>query len=196
MKRWIWYVLAAVMFALAGGGVIYGVLTHKEPGLMTVCWENGVANYSGDCKELRWLKKQMPLRVYLDLPDASVYQASIINAADVWNQHISPVFNFVDDPFQSDIIVTWGARESGDSAGGFTKHWGGPEYAERAEIQLQEPSDLHTVMRYAAHEFGHVLGLNHDEHGVMKPKLESMTENLKFTQPTDHDRKLLRRLYK
>ena len=61
MKRWVWYVIAAVVFALAGGGVLYGVLTHKEPGLMNVCWKGGIANYTMQCEPLAWKKEQMPL---------------------------------------------------------------------------------------------------------------------------------------
>ena len=42
MKRWVWYVIAGLVFALAGGGVLYGVLTHKEPGLLKVCFKGGI----------------------------------------------------------------------------------------------------------------------------------------------------------
>jgi hypothetical protein len=199
MKRWVWYIIAAVVFALAGGGVLYGVLTHKESGLMLVCWEGGIANYNKNCEELKWKKGQMPLPYYIDFgADHKVYVDSVIEAADMWNKEIAPVFKRVDKKENAVVVVSWGAYDSNNSndcAAGYVKHrgYGGPK---SAELVLRNPSDVHAVMRYAAHEFGHVLGLAHDEHGIMKPKLEDVTTELKFTLPTDHDKKLLRGLYR
>lgn len=197
MKRWVWYVIAALVFALAGGGVLYGVLTHKEPGLMLVCWEGGIANYSKNCEELKWDKEQMPLTYHIAFgDDHKDYIESVIKAADMWNKEIGPVFKRVDKETEAAVRVTWGSYEGGnDCAAGYVKHRGysGPK---SADLVLRNPSDVHAVFRFAAHEFGHVLGLAHDEHAIMKPKLEDVTDELKFTLPSDHDKKLLRSLYR
>jgi hypothetical protein len=197
MKRWVWYVIAAVVFALAGGGVLYGVLTHKEPGLMMVCWKGGVADYSTNCEELKWKKEQLPLPYHIAFgEDHKTYIESVVKAADMWNKEIAPVFKRVDKEADAVIKITWGSYEGGkDCAAGYVKHrgYGGPK---GADLVLRNPSDIHAVFRFAAHEFGHVLGLAHDDHGIMKPKLEDVTTELKFTLPSDHDKKLLRGLYK
>jgi hypothetical protein len=197
MKRWVWYLIGAIVLALAGGGVLYGVITHKEPGLMKVCWVDGQAHYDGDCMELKWKKEQMPLPYHISFEkDHKVYTDSVIKGADMWNKEIGPVFKRVDKEADAVVKITWGSVEAGKHcAAGSTSHTGqtGPM---GAKVVLREPSDVHAVFRFAAHEFGHVLGLAHDEHAIMKPKLEAETDELKFTLPSDHDKKLLRGLYR
>jgi hypothetical protein len=196
MKRWIWYVLAAVACLLAGGGVLYGVLTHKEPGLMLVCWKGGIARYDQNCEELQWKKNQIPLPYYIDFgKDHKVYTEAVVRAAHMWNQEIGPVFRRVNEKEDAIVIIMWGSYEGGqDCSDGHVKHWGytGPK---NVEVGLKNPSDMHTVFRMAAHEFGHVLGLAHDKHAIMQQSQEDMPRDLKFTLPSDHDKKLLRELY-
>lgn len=198
MKRWVWYLIGAVVLALAAGGVIYGVLTHKEAGLMRVCWAGGVSNYDGDCTELEWEKEQMPLSYYIDFDENhTVYVESVVNAAEMWNKEIGPVFVRVDKKDNAVVQVSWGAIPPGSHSGGHTTHYGktGPV---SAKVVLTEPSDTHAVYRYAAHEFGHVLGLAHDEapRSIMYPVQPGMTEEMTFVLPSDHDKALLRRLYR
>lgn len=198
MKRWVWYVIAAVVFALAGGGVLYGVLTHKEPGLMLVCFKGGVADYAPNCEELKWKKEQFPLKYHIDFgPDHKVYVDSVVKGADMWNKEIgTQLFMRTHNKAEAKVQVSWGAYEGGkDCAAGYVKHrgYGGPT---GADLVLRNPSDVHAVFRFAAHEWGHVLGLAHDDHAIMKPKLEDVTDQLKFTLPSDHDKKLLRGLYR
>ena len=72
-------VVAAVMFVMAVVGFIIGVTTHREAGLLTVCWdEEGRARYLGDdiegrneaeaesCEgptELAWPRDQIPITI-------------------------------------------------------------------------------------------------------------------------------------
>jgi len=197
MKNWIWYVLGGLFFALAGGGVLYGVLTHREAGLLPVCWVDGNAQYTEGCKSLRWEKAQLPLTYYIDFgPDHEAYVKSVVAAADMWNHEIGPVFKRVNNALGSRIRVSWGAYSGGhDCVAGYVQHKG-HNSPEGADLVLKSPSDTHAVFRYAAHEFGHVLGLAHDAHGLMIPSLEAATTELKFTLPSDHDKKLLRGLYR
>jgi len=195
MKRWVWYVIAGLVFALAGGGVLYGVLTHKEPGLLKVCFKGGIALYEPNCEELKWKKEQLPLKYHIDFgADHKVYVESVVKAADMWNSEICTVFQRVDRAEDAVIKVSWGSYDSGqDCAAGYVQHKGhsGPQ---SAILVLKNPSDVHAVFRFAAHEWGHVLGLAHDEHAIMKPALADVTTGLKFTLPSDFDKKLLRGL--
>lgn len=198
MKRWVWYVIGSIVFALALGGVLYGVLTHKEAGLMKVCWQNGWAHYDGECMELKWQKEQMPLSYHIAFGESHKdYVDSVLKAAEMWNREITPVFKRVDNEADASVLVFWGAVPKEGHTGGHTAHTGtdGPI---SARIILAEPSDIHAVYRYAAHEFGHVLGLAHDEapRSIMYPVQPGMTDKMQFVLPSDHDRKLLKQLYR
>lgn len=194
MKRWVWYVIGGVVFAVALGGVLYGVLTHKEPGLMKVCWAGGAANYDGTCEELKWRPEQMPLTYYIDFDaDHKAYVESVVAGADLWNKEICSVFKRVDKADGAAVIVGWGSVEG--NAAGHTSH-GGNAGPTGARVTLTNPSDVHAVYRYAAHEFGHVLGLAHDEapRSIMYPTQPDVTGDLTFVLPSDFDRKLLKGL--
>jgi hypothetical protein len=173
-------------------------MTHKEPGLMKVCWVGGQANYAGDCIELKWDKKQFPLTYYIDFgKDHEDYIDSVVKGAEMWNREICTVFRRVMKSEDARIMVTWGAVSTGHScSAGATSHVGksGPT---GATIVLREPSDIHAVYRYAAHEFGHVLGLDHDafSKSIMYPLQPGVTEEMTFVLPSDSDRKLLKELY-
>lgn len=199
MKRWVWYVIGAIVLALASGGVLYGVLTHTEPGLMKVCWKGSQAHYDGDCQELKWSKDKLPLPYYIAFDkDHKVYTDSVVKGADLWNKEIASVFKRVDKEEDALVHVTWGSVEIGKHcSAGSTSHGGTESGPENAKVVLRNPSDIHAVYRFAAHEFGHVLGLAHDEapRSIMYPIQPDMTNDMTFVLPSDHDKKLLRGLY-
>lgn len=209
MKKWAWIVLAIVVIGGASAGVLYGVLSHREAGLMEVCWSaGGSAVYAKDCSskhELKWKKSQLPLPVYIDFDEHANknYRESVIGAMKMWNQEIGEVFALAEAPDKALVTVRWGAIEvnaaaEGKHSGGWTRHLGGLSGPTRAEVVLTEPSGVHAVMRYAAHEFGHVLGLAHDEapRSIMYPVQPGQTTEMSFILPSDFDKKLLRGLYR
>lgn len=200
MKKWMWYVIGALVLALAGGGVLYGVLTHEEPGLMKVCWAGGQAHYDGACQELEWKRGKLPIPYYIGFGENHKdYVGSVVKGAELWNTEIGPVFKQVDKAEDALVKVTWGSIGVGKHcSAGSTSHTGSAEEgATGAEVVLRNPSDVHAVYRYAAHEFGHVLGLAHDEapRSIMYPTQPDVTEDMTFVLPSDSDEKLLKEKY-
>jgi hypothetical protein len=204
MKRWVWFVIGGIVLALAAGGVLYGVLSHEEPDFMGVCWENGKVKAYDDpiksphpeCKtKLQWKKAQLPLTYFIDFgKDHQTYVDSVVKGADMWSREIGvPVFKQVDKAEDAIVVVEWGSVSKGH-AGGHTTHSGGPDGPTGAKVVLSEPSDVHAVYRYAAHEWGHVLGLAHDEapRSIMYPVQPGVTKDLTFVLPSDHDKATLR----
>jgi hypothetical protein len=201
MKKWMWWVIAALVVVGAGVGVLYGVLTHTEPGFMNVCWVNGSAVYDNpECKaELKWAKQQIPLPVYIDFDEHANknYRESVEGAMKMWNREIGQVFTEAKSMQSALVIVSWGSVTPGSHAGGNTRHEGDTSGPKRAFVELSEASDVHAVMRFAAHEFGHVLGLAHDEapRSIMYPVQPGMTSEMQFILPSDHDKELLQQTY-
>jgi predicted Zn-dependent protease len=194
-KKW-WILIAVVVFVLAGGGVLWGVLTHKEPGFMEVCWQHGQAVYT-NCEQtlpLKWSKSQLPLTYYIDFDrHHKVYVESVTGAAKSWNQEIGvEVFKRVEKREDAKVVVKWGSVSG--NAGGHTSHRGDDSGPKSAEVVLVDASDVRAVYRFAMHELGHVLGLAHDdfESSVMYAVAPDQTgPYLKFILPSDHDKKLL-----
>lgn len=188
---------AGIFFAVSIALVIYGVVTHKEEGLLTVCWENTQANYSGDCTPVKWDKALVPLTYYIDFDnDHKKYTESVVKAAGMWNTEIGTVFKRVEDRKDAVVLIDWGSYRGGmDCIAGWTSHRG-TSTAYSAHVQLKEPSTLFNVFQDAAHELGHVLGLAHDtfKSSVMYP-YHREDDNVHAVLPSDSDKKLLKELY-
>jgi len=207
-KKWYFWV-GILVFLAAGGGVLYGVLTHEEPGFLGVCWDGvNVKAYDDPLKEphpectqkLKWKKEQFPLTYYIAFDkDHEDYIDSVIKGAEMWNREIGrELFKRVEQEDSARVQVTWGGISAKDHPGGTTTHTGSPDGPVGAKVTLNNPSDIHAVYRYAAHEWGHVLGLAHDAfpRSIMYPTQPDVTDKIDFVLPSDFDKKLLKEAYR
>jgi len=143
-----------------------------------------------------WKKTQFPLFYYVAFEN--VYSDSVVKAANLWNREIGrELFRQVEKEDEAAIRVVWGSVRPGRHVGGYTTHYGGPDIPLEAKVTLTNPSDLHALYRFAAHEWGHVLGLAHDEspRSIMYPVQPDVTSDLTFVLPSDADKKLLKKAY-
>lgn len=191
-------IIAAIAITIGAiVGVIVGVTTHEEAGLLRVCWEGGSANYSGQCSgaaALRWERSRMPLTV------ASVEDGSLSAAIDLVNDQIGCEVLRLDTQAgsEADVVVSLDSviEVGRDREGGATHHALNDEVGMQAYVDVMAVGDPHMKMRVLVHEFGHVLGLAHDhyERSIMFPT-QVNSEDLQFTMFSQSDRELLRGLY-
>ena len=185
--------------------------------LLCPVWRAGQAYYRGYVPgeimaPLVWPASALPLTWYCDFDaDHHALLASIADGAAVWNREIGPVLHAVTDPSQAVVLVTWGGIELGpdgrlDSGLACTSHQGGPAPVS-ATVSFIEAADVFTAYQIAAHEFGHVLGLDDDPsrtNSIMYPTIlerdltdpDASAALPPFVCPSDHDRALLRSLYR
>jgi hypothetical protein len=186
--------------------------------LLCPVWRDGQAVYRGYepgeiMAPLVWPAAALPLPWFCDFDEFhGALIKSVERGADLWNREIGhAMLKRVDDAAQAVVLVTWGGIEIGpegrlDSGIACTSHRGvdGPA---SAVVSFIEAADVYTAFIVAAHEFGHVLGLDDDPsrtNSVMYPTIADQSgvddpagqpPGMTFVCPSDHDRALLRRMY-
>lgn len=216
-------ILIAVMATIAILGVIYGVLTHKEAGLLQVCWHNGHASYVEDLQEegeraacknpvpLIWPNEQIPLAVAtLSADNAPLKEqergAKIVrDAIDDLNLQIGKILFDVakiqdDEP---DVVVIWGSPLIVGANGSDSYKIGGSvSHAKlgstmQAIVRIREISSDRLAFITAVHELAHSAGLAHDTFisSLMYPRMITAELNTVTTRLTDNDVRLLRTTY-
>jgi len=184
---------AIAILILAVVGVVWGVTTHTEPGLMRACWRFTTVD-SYDCDEgedLVWDRDEIPLSV-----SADGLIGETQTAIDLINSQVGcDILEFAEaSRIGTDVtIISDSPMSPGTGRGGATWHVRGSD-GMRARVELYAPGAL--AERVIVHELGHVLGLAHDEHtgSIMYPT-QTDTRDLQFILITQHDRSLLRDLY-
>lgn len=189
--------IVAVISILAVVGVVIGVATHNEPGLMRVCWNQFntvVSDY--DCAEgteISWPTATFPLGVETD-----GYVGEVQTSIDLINTQVGCDLLAYQEPSgfrPADITITSEAIMSrGDERGGSTWHLRDDDRL-RARIELYAAGSM--AQRILVHELGHALGLAHDPFtaSIMYPTQYDSVGRLEMITLTDSDRNLLHRLY-
>lgn len=192
-KTWVQIIVAALIFVGAIVGVIYGVVTHEEPGFVNAenSWADtpltvGCTNYAGDSDEGC---------------DTAEHAVSVVNTRLGFDMLR---WTGADPDGDSDIHITMRAPvevggENRDAAGGhyeLTGRAGVYEHCDVWTMNVSGPNDLEWLVLY--HELGHCLGLAHDgyEQSIMYPTQEPTPDRTIPPWISDHDRNLLREKYR
>jgi hypothetical protein len=219
-----WGLSVIVLAVIAAGFVAYGVITHKEGGLLKVCWTNNSATYVDDlegegekslaCKNptpLIWPQKQIPLSVVVlgannnMLKEQDEGSRLVRDAMNDFNFQIGKlVFEIAktseEDP---DVVVIWGVpsvpRAKGSDSykvGGYVSHTkiGGTM---QAIVKIRAVAEERTAFLTVLHELGHVIALTHDDfiNSLMYPRLVTTELTTTTARITDSDVRLIRTTY-
>lgn len=180
-------VLLIVLALAAIAGVIFGVLTHEEPGI--------------DPRAVPWPRDRFPLTVcassYLDTSEDHLEAFSAVDeAVEVTNERLG--FHALESSrgdASCEIRVTVGvpAEPGWMDPGGDASFGHGPSCDIRTS-NTGTSEILHLVLQ---HELGHCLGLAHDDwEGSIMRRVQTETPDREFPpRITDTDRETLRALY-
>lgn len=203
---WVTVGIAALIGAAALGLWIYGVSTHTEPTIQSVCWDGfGVAHdecahRTEPAEALVWPQSQMPL-VYevsmYDGSDPSEARSTIDTAAALWNSQVGvELLRGAGANDEASVSVVWGAPIVDNGDLGAVTWFRRPM---RARVEIYNTSNVRWSYLIAVHELGHVLGLAHDDYEAspMWPHTrdDSTDGRMDLTVVSGDDRSALRDLY-
>jgi hypothetical protein len=162
-----------------------------DGGLLTVCWVGGRADYSGQCEELKWKKGKIPLTVSIDIPEKA-YAKAVRDGYELWNDEVGTLFTFASPQTLADVLVDVGPVKG--TATMSTSHAGNTDTGPTSVAHVvRQTGGLFQVFCDAAQEAGHVLGLAHDDTGLMSFQYDC--SEIHTVVPWDSDVNRLRSLY-
>ncbi len=178
-------IIVAVRAVVSLAGVIYGVVTHEEPGLMT--------------SAVPWPPERLPLAVCPESYGGGERTEAIratAAAVETTNERLGlEVFALGLGSGRCDVDVLVGVpAEPGwmDPGGDATiGHW------PTCSVRPSNTGTSEILGLVLQHELGHCLGLAHDdwEGSIMRREQVSTPDGAFPPRITDHDRELLRGLY-
>lgn len=216
-------VIAVTIGIISLVGVIWGVVTHTEGGLLTVCWRSGIAYYAdtgqvdqgeGRIKscptphEIIWDQSQIPLSISMlsskKTPlkgDSPEVKALSFATRDLNKQLGFNLFEIVPYGHASDAELQFGgAFREGGMPLGYVSHaiidGNIRAYSHIRSDVLSNSPLTHAVLQ---HELLHIAGAAHDpmKWSCMYPYTRDdwQTMRLRTAHVTDHDKKLFNTLY-
>lgn len=171
---------------------------NASDNLLQICFDGEKVKYQ-NCKEtqpLIWPKSSLPLKYYIDSA-LSEYEDSIDAAAKLWNGETCKLLDRTYDASKADIDIIFNSYFNGYADGSLANvsHYGYGLIITDAVMRFNEVTDLHTMMHWATHEFGHIIGLGHDCCSIMRPSLPEHIDGIQRPLPADADIKLIKNLY-
>jgi hypothetical protein len=210
-------VVAILMFVGGLIGVVYGVRTHREEGLLQVCWvdddrggravryfdtnklESG-RPIGGPCEnpeELVWPRKQIPITVTAN-GDSPRFPSVVKQAVSDINRQLGFVL-FVVEREGGFVVIESAPIEQGRPLGYTQHYWAFGSLGALVGVSSAAGSER-MVYLITRHELLHVVGLGHDQYNpssCMHPLTADDTNEQRMgaARITDFDNRLLNERY-